>query len=99
MICTLTARRLKPGAYDDLHAAWTGSDEETAGGREQMESGLHDTCLAPDRALGDRCTPIEISRSVRFIGLADARVRRGFRSSETRPATPPARRRNSANHP
>jgi hypothetical protein len=28
MICTLTARRLKPGSYDDFHAAWVGSDEE-----------------------------------------------------------------------
>src|SRR5688500_11267541 len=28
MICTLTARRLKPGSYDDFRAAWVGSDEE-----------------------------------------------------------------------
>ena len=27
MICTLTARRLKPGAYDAFRAAWGGSDE------------------------------------------------------------------------
>ena len=28
MICTLTARRLKPGAYDDFRAAWgRGHDE------------------------------------------------------------------------
>jgi hypothetical protein len=26
MICTLTARRLKPGAYDDFRAAWGGDD-------------------------------------------------------------------------
>lgn len=28
MICTLTARRLKPGAYDAFRAAWGGMDEE-----------------------------------------------------------------------
>lgn len=26
MICTLTARRLKPGAYDEFRAAWDPSD-------------------------------------------------------------------------
>jgi len=31
MICTLTARRLKPGAYDDFRAAWAGGDERPAG--------------------------------------------------------------------
>ena len=28
MICTLTARRLKPGAYDDFRAAWGRGHEE-----------------------------------------------------------------------
>ena len=27
MICTLTARRLKPGSFDDFRAAWVGADE------------------------------------------------------------------------
>jgi hypothetical protein len=31
MICTLTARRLKPGAYDDFRAAWDpGADADPA---------------------------------------------------------------------
>jgi hypothetical protein len=28
MICTLTARRLKPGSFEDFRAAWVGADEE-----------------------------------------------------------------------
>ena len=28
MICTLTARRLKPGSYDAFRAAWVGADED-----------------------------------------------------------------------
>jgi hypothetical protein len=28
MICTLTARRLKPGSFDDFHDAWVGADQE-----------------------------------------------------------------------
>ena len=28
MICTLTARWLKPGAYDEFRAAWVGDEEE-----------------------------------------------------------------------
>jgi hypothetical protein len=31
MICTLTARRLKPGAYDDFREAWGGGGERPAG--------------------------------------------------------------------
>ncbi len=27
MICTLTARRLKPGAYDDFRTAWSGGEQ------------------------------------------------------------------------
>ncbi len=42
MICTLTARRLKPGAYDDFRAAWGGDDEERPEVPGQVEPGLHD---------------------------------------------------------
>jgi len=31
VICTLTARRLKPGAYDDFRAAWGGGQERPKG--------------------------------------------------------------------
>ena len=31
MICTLTARRLKPGAYDDFRSAWGGGGERPPG--------------------------------------------------------------------
>lgn len=31
MICTLTARRLKPGAYDDFRAAWGQGGERPEG--------------------------------------------------------------------
>lgn len=31
MICTLTARRLKPGSYEDFRKAWGGGDERPAG--------------------------------------------------------------------
>ena len=31
MICTLTARRLKPGSYDDFRAAWGGGEERPPG--------------------------------------------------------------------
>jgi hypothetical protein len=30
MICTLTARRLKPGSYDDFRKAWGGDEEPPA---------------------------------------------------------------------
>jgi hypothetical protein len=31
MICTLTARRLRPGAYDDFRSAWGPTDERPEG--------------------------------------------------------------------
>jgi hypothetical protein len=31
MICTLTARRLKPGTYDDFRAAWDPGEERPEG--------------------------------------------------------------------
>jgi hypothetical protein len=33
MICTLTARRLKPGSYDAFRSAWGGDEDPPGGGR------------------------------------------------------------------
>ncbi|MBA3420506.1 MAG: hypothetical protein H0U12_01185 [Thermoleophilaceae bacterium] len=41
MICTLTARRLKPGAYDDFRAAWSGGEEGRPKGAERWTSVYH----------------------------------------------------------
>jgi len=34
MICTLTARRLKPGTFEDFRAAWEPSEEQQGPGRQ-----------------------------------------------------------------
>ncbi len=41
MICTLTARRLKPGTYDDFRSAWSGGEEGRPEGAERWTSVYH----------------------------------------------------------
>jgi hypothetical protein len=41
MICTLTARRLKPGSYDDFRKAWGGDGDEAPEGAEQWNPIYH----------------------------------------------------------
>jgi hypothetical protein len=41
MICTLTARRLKPGAFDDFRAAWGGGGGERPAGTERWRRVYH----------------------------------------------------------
>jgi len=41
MICTLTARRLKPGAYDDFRRAWGGGEEGRPPGTERWRRVYH----------------------------------------------------------
>ena len=41
MICTLTARRLKPGAYKDFRSAWGGGEEGRPEGTERWRRVYH----------------------------------------------------------
>jgi hypothetical protein len=41
MICTLTARRLKPGSYDDFRKAWGGGEDEMPEGAEKWNPVYH----------------------------------------------------------
>jgi hypothetical protein len=41
MICTLTARRLKPGSYDDFRKAWGGGEDEAPEGAEKWNPVFH----------------------------------------------------------
>jgi hypothetical protein len=41
MICTLTARRLKPGSYDDFRKAWGGDGDEAPEGAEKWNPIYH----------------------------------------------------------
>jgi hypothetical protein len=41
MICTLTARRIKPGSYDDFRKAWGGGSDEMPEGAEKWNPVFH----------------------------------------------------------
>jgi hypothetical protein len=41
MICTLTARRLKPDSYDEFRKAWGGGEDEAPEGAEKWNPVYH----------------------------------------------------------